>query len=326
MICFFLLGWIGFGVADWQQLQRYVGSDIEFYGLWAYCQEQGSSYATVCQRWHTAADELFNGTRPDFIRTSEGLITTGMIFLSLGLFVAILAALLPYLAYLAALFAFIAFIFLIVGLPIFGRQSNDFSTNRGDVEFNKRYGFWLMVPTIVLEFLAILFFLGAGILYKAFGYGNIGTSFSNKTPPFDNRKTNMGNIAYGGQQMLGPANMFDVPPNINIPYGASSPALSGTGGMASGPDSYLPFTSQIMPSLLSEYLAQRSPISYGPIAVRTSGMSVLPQPSFVRSITATPVSNITPSYLRMGEPIGPRFNPIINLSGQTIIGPIQRMT
>jgi hypothetical protein len=266
---------------------------------------------TVCKRWPTASDELFNGTRPTFIRAAEGLITTGMIFLSFGLIAAIFAIALPFLAYLAALLAFIAFIVLVIGLPIFGRQSNNLSQTRGDVSYNKRYGFWLIVPTIVLEFLAILFFLAAGLLYKFFGYGNLLTSSGNQT--------------YGGRQMLGKANRLNVPPMMNMPYGMRAPGLFGAGGMVSAPYAYPPLAGETGPSLLSEYLSQRIR-PYDPIVVRTAGMSVLPQPSIVRTITSAPVPNVTPAYLRVGEPVGPSFQPIINLTGQTLVGPLQRIS
>jgi hypothetical protein len=246
-----------------------------------------------------------------------------MILLSLGLAIAILATALPYLAYLAALFALLAFIFLVIGLPIFGRESNSFSKARGDATYSKRYGFWLMVPTIVLEFLAILFFLGAGLLYKLFGYGTLATSLRNKPGIYGNQNMNFGNTVYGGRQALGPPNILYAPSTGNIPYGATSPALFG------GPShsyEYASFPSQTIPSLLSDYLAHRTPQVYGPTVVQSSGLSVLPQPSVIRSITATPMPNVTPAYLRFGEPVGPRFTPIINLSGQTIVGPIQRIS
>lgn len=289
---------------DWHAFQRFNGSIVEFYGLWAYCQEQGSSLGTVCQRWPTAENELFNGERPSFVSTSDGLITTGMIFLSLGLIFAILAAALPFLAYLAAGLAFIAFVFLVVGLPIFGRQSDSFSASRGDVSYHKRYGFWLIVPTIVLEFLAVLAFLAAGLLYKLFGFGNLGTSFPNKT--------------YGGQQMLGPPNMFNGPPNRNLPYGMRPPP------MLNAPYSSMPFAGQTVSSLLSEYLSERSPQFTRPMLVRSASVSVLPQPTIFRSITPTPVPNVTPAYVRISEP--PPFQPIINLTGQTLVGPLRRIS
>jgi hypothetical protein len=277
---------------------------VEFYGLWAYCQEQGASLGTVCQRWTTAENELFNGQTPNFIRTSEGLITAGMIILSLGLVVAIIAAALPLLAFLAAALAFIAFILLVVGLPIFGRQSDDFLATRGDVSYNKRYGFWLMVPTIVLEFLAILAFLAAGILYKLFGFGNIATSSSNEI--------------YGGRQMLGPPNMLNIPPPL--PYGMR-PQMPYPGGIVA-----MPVIAGPIPSLLSEYLTTRSPQYTRQSILRSTSLSVLPQPTIIRSISPGPTSTVTPAYVRISESIPPPPSPIINLSGQTLIGPLQRIS
>ena len=250
-------------------------------------------YNTVCQRWPTAETQVFNGTRPNFISTAQGLITTGMVLLSLGLATAIAAAILPLLAYLAAALALMAFIFLVIGLPRFGRQSNDYSNVRGDYYYNKRYGFWLMVPTIVLEFLAALLFLGAALLYKKSGYGNLGTNLSNKA-------INMRNPVVGGQRMLGPAYGFrpPVPPMI-------------------------PFSPRTEPTLLSQYLTQRViPYDRPPSVLRIA--SVLPQPSIVRATGVPVVHNAPPAYYRFGEPVGPPFKPIINLTGETIVGPLLR--
>ena len=223
-----------------------------------------------------------------------------MILLSLGLFSAIVAFLLPMIAYIAALLAFVAFLLLVIGLPIFGRQSNDFSALRGDANYGKRYGFWLIVPTIVLEFLSIFFFLAAGILYRMFGFGNIGTKLSS-------------NNIYGGQRMLGGPVM--VPPTS---YGFGAPWL----GRFSSPPSplppplpYSPFTQRsIVPGLLSEYLAQQSNQSYT--------ATILPP------IALNPAPQIMPaaSYLRSELPGGPPFQPIINMTGRTIVGPVRVVT
>ena len=305
---------------DWQVFQRFNGSTREFYGLWAYCQDQAGTLGTVCKRWPTAENQLFNGSRPNFIRTSEGLITTGMILLSFGLIAAIVAAALPLLAYLAAALAFLAFLLLVIGLPIFGRQSNDLSQTRGDATYNKRYGFWLMVPTIVLEFLSVLLLLGAAALYKLFGYGNLATS-SSPVP------------TYGGRRVLGPPNTLVTPAygtNLALPgVGgiASNPTLPVLGGIASNPYSSPAVAGRSpLPSLLSEYLTQRMPPYYSQTNLPPVGSGSLPQPSIMRALTPQSLPNVTPAYLRPGQPIGPRFPPIINLSGQTIIGPISRTT
>lgn len=305
-----LLGWISFAVPDWHELRRFNDSDVEFYGLWSYCQEQSPTFAIVCRRWPTAEDQLFNGSRPDFINVSEGLFTTGMVLLSLGLVAALIALVLPLLAYVAAILAFLAFLFLVIGLPIFGRQSNDLSRARGDVSYNKRYGFWLMVPTIVLEFLAILAFLAAGLLYKMFGFGNIASS--SKVKP------------YMGQQMLGPANMLNLPPNTNPPYAMRPfPVLYG-GGMRGSPYSSNSSIYQPLPSLLSDYLNER-PMQYrNPIIIQAPSPGVLPQPSIVRAASSAPMSSMRPAYVRSTDPIFESSTSIINLSGQTILGPLQR--
>ncbi|CAF1332034.1 unnamed protein product [Adineta steineri] len=306
----FILGWIGFGVPDWHKFQRYNNTIVEYYGLWAYCQEQSPLFDAICQRWPTAEKELFAGSRPSFIRTTEGLMTTGMVILSLGLFIGILAALLPLLAYLAAILALIAFIFLVVGLPIFGRQSSIYSRVRGDYSYTKRYGFWLMVPTIVLEFLAILFFAAAGFLYKKYGYGNIANSFNNKSHYLRD------NNVYGGKQKLGLPSFLTgpsvIPAPVPIPYGVRPPYAIG--GNRPPPNPYLTTQTMTEPSLLSQYLAQRVTPLYESAPIQLTSGSLLPQPTIARVVSGRGLNNVTPSYYRFGEPVGPQFTPIINYS------------
>jgi hypothetical protein len=238
-----------------------------------------------------------------------------------------LALALPFLTYVAAVLAFLAFLFLVIGLPIFGRESNSLSAARGDFKYNKRYGFWLIVPTIVLEFLSILFFLAAALLYKLFGFGNVMTRSS-------------GSNVNGGRQMLGPGNAFIGPRYGGALYGPN-PGACGGGGMVSGPYPYPAFGGGGMvsapypypalvgrepPGLLSEYLTSQGPETYGPTIVRRTVFSSLPQPSITQAMSGQSFSNVTPSYLRAGEPVGPHFTPIINLSGQTLVGPVRRIT
>jgi hypothetical protein len=289
-----LLGWIGFGVPDWQAFQRYNGSTTEYYGLWAYCQEPAPLYNSICKRWSTAEDELFNGTRPDFVKTAEGLITVGMIFLSLGLIAGVFAAILPLLAYLAGGLTFIAFLFLVIGLPIFGKQSNNLSQLQGNATYNKRYGFWLIVPTIILSFLAAILFLITGFFYQRFGFGNIASNSYSQRP-------------YGGQQLLGPANALGGMPYAARPgYGMMYNQYQGLAGLA-------------QPSLLSQYIAQRMPRYYGPVVVRRTVISALPQPS-IAPIVSQPVY-VTPAYYRNPVAAQPAYGPLINLTGSTLVGP-----
>jgi len=285
-----LLGWIGFGVPDWQAFRRYNNSIEEYYGLWAYCQETDPYFSSTCKRWPTAANELFNGTRPNFVVTAEGLITTGMILLSLGLITAVTALILPLLAYLAAVLTFLDFLFLVIGLPIFGKQSNDLSVSQGDASYNKRYGFWLIVPTIVLSFLAMVLFGIAGFLYQKFGFGNIATHAYSRRPN-----------AYGGQRLLGPANAL-----YGMPY-AARPGLYGAGGMV------YPY----QPSLLSQYIAQRMSQS-APVVVQRPVVSQLPQPSII-PIVSRP-AYVTPAYYS-APTAQATYAPLINLTGRTLVGP-----
>jgi hypothetical protein len=294
-----LLGWVGFGVPDWHAFQHYNGSTQEYYGLWAYCQTQYPLFTSVCKRWPDAEALLFNGSRPSFVRTADGLITTGMILLSFGLVTAIFSAVLPLLAYLAGILTFLGFLFLIIGLPIFGRQSNSLSALRNDATYNKRYGFWLIVPTIVLSFLAALLFLAAGFVYQRFGFGNIASHAYSRRP-------------YGGQRLLGPANVLR-----GMPY-AMRPGLYVPGGMMQNPYQVFAVPG---PSLLSQYIAQRIPRYYGPIAVRRTVITSFPQPSIVRAM-GQPAGYSAPAYYRF--PVPQQSYAPINLSGQTLVGPVIR--
>jgi hypothetical protein len=296
-----VLGWIGFGVPDWQAFQRFNGSTEEYYGLWAYCQEPAPLYNSICKRWPDAANQLFNGTRPDFVRAAEGLITVGMIFLSLGLIAAVIAAILPLLAYLAGGLTFIGFLFLIIGLPIFGQRSNNLSKLQGDATYNKRYGFWLIVPTIVLSFLAAILFLVTGFLYQKFGFGNLASHSYSRRP-------------YGGQRLLGPSNVLR-----GMPY-AAAPGLYGIPGMMANPYQAYPGLQQ--PSLLSQYIAQRMPRYTGPVAVRQTFISALPQPSII-PVVGQP-TYVTPAYYRAPAVLQPPYAPVVNLTGRTILGPVVR--
>jgi hypothetical protein len=212
-----------------------------------------------------------------------------MIFLSLGLIAAIFAAILPLLAYLAGGLTLIGFLFLIIGLPIFGQQANQLSNLRGDATHNKRYGFWLIVPTIILSFLASILFLITGFLYQKFGFGNFATHSYSRRP-------------YGGQRLLGPPNMLGMPYVAN-PY--QYQAIAGT-----------------QPSLLSQYIAQRMPQNYGPVVVRQTVVSALPQPSAFPVIGQP--TYVTPTYYRAPVVRQQPYAPVINLTGRTIVGPVVR--
>lgn len=215
-----------------------------------------------------------------------------MIFLSLGLIAAVISAILPLLLYLAGVLLLIAFLFLVIGLPIFGKQSNKLSNLQGNASYNKRYGFWLIVPTIVLSFLAGLLFLAAAFLYQKFGFGNIASNSYSKRPP------------YGGNRLLGPANVL-------------APGMYGTGGM-------MPYRypGAMQPSLLSQYIAQRMPRYSGPIVVQRQAVSVLPQPSVI-PIVSRPVY-VTPAYVSAPSVVQPAPANIINLTGTTLVGAPQR--
>lgn len=248
---------------DWQAFQRYNNATQEYYGLWAYCQQSTSTFNSICKHWSAAADQLFNGTVPNFISTSEGLITTGMILLSLGLIAGVISAILPLLSYAAGVITLLAFLFLVIGVPIFGEDSNSLAKLQGATSYNKRYGFWLMIPTIILSFLGGGLMLATGYIYQKYGFGNLATHTKSKNP-------------YGGSQLLGPPNA--------VPYGPNPPYL------------YPPGSEPLGPSLLSQYIAQRMPRYYAPSVVRPAGMSEFPQPSVARP-GAQP-AYVAPAYYR----------------------------
>ncbi|CAF0813423.1 unnamed protein product [Adineta ricciae] len=308
----FILGWIGFGVPQWQWLQRSNTSSVtEYYGLWAYCQDQTTG--TVCRHWSDAADQLFNGSRPSFISTSEGLITTGMIMLSLGLVAGLFSLILPLLCYLAGILMFLAFLFIVIGVPIFGTKSNDLSSSRGDVSYGKRYGFGLMIATIVLSFISMLLFLIAGFLYQRFGFGNIASRSKIRV----------------GQQQLGGYNVINRPPYgyPQQPYGYPQPPYGNARppyGMYPMPTAPYPYSvvGAPQPSLLSQYIAQRLPRSYSGPVIRRTAVAALPQPSVIGVVGAP--SYVTPAYYKVAPAVQSAGAPIVNLTGRTIVGPVVR--
>lgn len=241
----------------------------------------------MCKRWPTAATLLYNGTTPNFIKTTQGLITTGMVLLSLGVIAGVVALLLPILAFIAGSLTFLGFVFLIIGLPIFAKEADHLSQLRGDARYSRRYGFWLIVPTIILAFFAAILFFVAAVMYKKFGFGNIATG--------------VGRGPVGGQRLLGPPNFLR-----GMPYATVIPGLYG--GMAANPYRY-PAVPYRQPSLLSQYISQRVPRSYGPVLVRRTYVTPIPQAGVPR------VAYSTPAYYRPS---------VINLSGQTLVGPVVR--
>ncbi|CAF1385845.1 unnamed protein product [Rotaria magnacalcarata] len=291
----FILGWIGFGVPDWHAFQRYNGSTLEFYGLWAYCQQPAPLYNTICRHWSDASNQLFNGTEPNFLSAADGLITIGMIMLSLGLIVAVVTAILPLLAYVAGALTVLGFIFLIIGLPIFGQQSNNLSKLRGDATYNKHYGFWLIVPTIILAFLAAILFIVTGYYYQRHGFGNLASHSYSRRP-------------YGGQRLLGPANLLN-----GMPY-AAYPRMM--------PNPYQYQTALQGPSLLSQYIARRMPQYYGPSVIRRASATAFPQPSIIRATGQPPY--VAPAYYRPPV-VQSGYAPRVNRAGRALAGPPVRV-
>ena len=210
-----------------------------------------------------------------------------MVLLSLGVIAGVIALILPILSFIAGSLTFLGFLFLIIGLPIFAKEADRLSQLRGDARYSRRYGFWLIVPTIILAFFAAILFFVAGFMYKKHGYGNIASG--------------SGRGAVGGQRLLGPANFLR-----GMPYAAAVPGLYG--GITANPYRY-PAVPYRQPSLLSQYIAQRVPRSYGPVLVRRTYVTPVPQTGVPR------VSYATPAYYRPS---------VINLSGQTLVGPVVR--
>ncbi|CAF0924663.1 unnamed protein product [Didymodactylos carnosus] len=277
--------WVGFGVPDWESTHRYNGSTREFYGLWAYCQNQLPLYNTVCQKWPSAEKILFNGSRPQFVRSADGLVTTGMILLTFGLIAAVISALLPLLIFAGAILAFLSFLFLVIGLPIFARSANNLSKNRGDAQWNHLYGLWLIVPTIILEFLAGILWALTGFVYRKSGYGNIGTRAIARPRVIQKPAQNGTN-------------------NLAMYRGAGAPFLTGGYGrplyVAGGP--FLNNGSYQLP--------------YAPLQnTSVSQGSLLPQPSIARANYRPAIQTTTPAYIR------PYVRPYVNLSGRPVVTP-----
>lgn len=163
---FIFVGWVGYGVPDWQEVQYVNDTSIEYYGLWTYCQQVAPYYNTNCQRWSNAGNRIYHDTTPNFVKTSQGLVTTGMILLTLGFILAMITIKLGTLAFVTGTLALLSFLFLVIGIPIFGQQADKLANLQGAMHYSKRYGFWFMIPTMVLEFLGSILFLLTGIFHQ----------------------------------------------------------------------------------------------------------------------------------------------------------------
>lgn len=123
-------------------------------------------YNTNCQRWSNFANQIYNDTTPNFVKTSQGLVTTGMILLTLGFILAVITIRLCTLAFVTGTLALLSFLFLVIGIPIFSQQADNLANLQGAMHYSKRYGFWFMIPTLVLEFLGSILFLLTGIFHQ----------------------------------------------------------------------------------------------------------------------------------------------------------------
>ena len=200
-----------------------------------------------------------------------------MILLSFGLIAAVLAAVLPLTAYIAGALTFLGFFFLIIGIPIFGEESDELSELRGDATFNKLYGFDFMIAAIVLSFFAAIVLAIAGFLYQQFGFGNIAShSISQRV--------------YRGQQRLGQPNVLESRSDVN--------------GYPTITQGSLPYSTNLTTgTLLSGYVARRMPRYYGPTIVPRTGVTGLPQPTLAQSTAAPPY--VLPDYYRTPSAVSP---------------------
>ncbi|CAF4319974.1 unnamed protein product, partial [Rotaria sp. Silwood2] len=157
-------------------------------------------------------------------------------------------------------------------------------------------GFWLMVPTIILSFIAAILFIITAFLYQKYGFGNIATNTKSRR-------------AYGGQQFLGPANAIP-----GMPY-AMRPGMMPYPYPPPGP---------VVPSLLSQYIARRMPRYYAPIVVRPTVVSAFPQPS-TSGAGGQPIY-VTPAYYRPAVVQRSSSAPTVNLTGRAVYAPTVRVS
>ena len=81
-----LLCWIGFSVPDWLFYEDEFKVKKKF-GLWIFCiQSQQSPYVYNCKSWRNTSDQV-----PDFLRTTQVLITLACLFITLSVIVGILS-------------------------------------------------------------------------------------------------------------------------------------------------------------------------------------------------------------------------------------------
>lgn len=81
-----LLCWIGFSVPDWLFYEDEFRVKKKF-GLWNLCiQNQQSPFIFNCKSWRNASDQI-----PDFLRTTQVLITLACVFVTISVIVGVLS-------------------------------------------------------------------------------------------------------------------------------------------------------------------------------------------------------------------------------------------
>lgn len=161
VICF-ILAWTGFSVPDWLTFNT-VNSYQRKFGLWTTCIQSITFYSNgySCIMWTQSTEPL-----PDFLRTTQAMITLGTIFITFALGFGLLSSFakcakigfLKFLPILASLCCLVALVFVIIGLAVFGGDYPNYVSNVSGTAVNRRWGYWLFVPiSIFLPFAALFF-------------------------------------------------------------------------------------------------------------------------------------------------------------------------
>ncbi|RNA12429.1 hypothetical protein BpHYR1_037965 [Brachionus plicatilis] len=144
-----LLCWIGFSVPDWLFYEDEYMLKKKF-GLWTFCyQNRESPYIYNCKSWRNAPDQI-----PDFLRTTQVLITMACILSTFSVIVGVLslffrkgyAKILPLVA---GLLCLLTLILVLIALSVFGSDHALYAQNLAGKKYNRRYGYWIYVLVII---------------------------------------------------------------------------------------------------------------------------------------------------------------------------------
>ncbi|CAF1123120.1 unnamed protein product [Brachionus calyciflorus] len=153
------LSWIGFSVPDWLFYED-VNLVKKKFGLWTFCYQNRTSRYPVykCDPWPSAQDQL-----PDFVRTTQVLMTLACVCLTFGVIVGILSVIFKngyakILPLLAGFLCLLTFMLIVIGISVFGSDYAAYAEKLAGRSYFRRWGYWIYLPVTFLLLFATFFY------------------------------------------------------------------------------------------------------------------------------------------------------------------------